>query len=182
VVLETGTDGWLVLDLLEGAGRHLVESSWHFDPRLSAQLAEGAATLQDGDRPEMWVIWRGSRSLEGAVYRGSHEPFMGWIARESGCLEASCVLVVRGRVPVPFGMATALLPCEPGREAPELRVSTDGDGFSAFLKTDNGLTSVFAAWSGRKGGHFGNWQTGGTLAAAREGVDPDTLGCQPSRR
>jgi uncharacterized heparinase superfamily protein len=181
VVLETGRDGWLVLDLLEGAGSHAVEAAWHFDPRLSAHLADGAAFLRDGDQAEVRMIWKGSASLDGAVYRGSREPFMGWVSRECGRLEAAWVLVVSGKAILPLGLATALLPWAPGREPPELRVAADGDGFRAFLETESSLTSTFAAWSGREGGHFGSWQTDGSFAAAREGVDPDALGCERRR-
>ena len=175
VVLETGRDGWLVIDLLEGAEDHEIEVGWHFDPRLRLHLEEGAATLYGAASPEMHMVWKGSLELEPAIYRGSSEPCLGWVSWESGSLEPADVLVLKGHAAAPCWVATALVPWNPGGGSPEFEAESVENGLAAFLETGSGRTSVFVAWSGKKGGRFGQWRTAGRFAAVREGAEPAIL-------
>ncbi len=175
VVLETGRDGWLVIDLLEGTGEHEIQMPWHFDPRLCLHLEEGAATVSRGASPEIRMVWRGTPELEPAIYRGSRQPFLGWVSWESGSLEPADVLILKAHAAAPCWVATALIPWNPDGGSPEFKAESVENGLAAFLETGSGRTSVFVAWSGKNGGRFGQWRTDCRFAAVREGAEPAIL-------
>jgi hypothetical protein len=177
IVVETGPDGWLVIDLAEGVGAHRLEVAWHFDPRLSVGFDANHATLHGKAHPELFMLWSGNVPSVAEVHRGSQAPLLGWVSWESGSVEAASALVLKGHSTSPFWMATAFLHWKPDLELSFLQTTSDQSGVTTFLKTGTSLTTVFVAWKGRKGGRFGKWRTDGALAAVREGADPDMLPC-----
>lgn len=175
VVLETGGDGWMVFDLIEGTGDHEIEVVWHFHPTLSLKLQGDAACVYRGAAPEMLMVWKGSLELEPTLYRGCVEPFIGWVSWEAGSLDPAEVSILKGRSATPCWIATALLPWLPDGGPPDFQAESVENGLTASLKTGSGQTSVFVAWSGKKGGRFGAWRTTAPFAAVREGADPAVL-------
>lgn len=177
IVVETGSDGWLVIDMAEGVGSHHVEVAWHFDPRMTVDLNVDHAAVRGEARPELRMFWRGSAPVVAQVYRGSTDPLLGWVSWESGRVEAAEVLILRGHAAAPYWMVTALLHWKPHMRFPLLKATSDENGLTLSLSTEASRTTVFVAWRGRAGGRFGRWCTDGSLAVVREGKDPDRLTC-----
>ncbi|NLI83135.1 MAG: hypothetical protein GX443_15835 [Deltaproteobacteria bacterium] len=182
VVIETGSDGWIIVDMAEGSGSHWFQLAWHFHPRLALQLNKESATLLEGESVALRLLSSAKWPVEVARYRGCRDPFLGWVSWESGQLEAADVLILSGNCTAPCWLVSAFVPSGSGRDRPVLECDSDEKGLVLSFRTDFGLTSAFIAWSGSRGGSFGTWETDGTLAVVREGADPEILSWDGSVR
>ena len=77
-------------------------------------------------------------------------------------------------------MITALVPLDVYSGGPILEASSGPDGVEVHLAGKDARTTALVPWSGRRGGTFTSWNTDGTLAVVREGVDPAALIIQGS--
>jgi hypothetical protein len=98
--------GWLVVDLIEGQGRHLIERFWHFAPGVLS-LRPNEAQF-GGCR----LAWPPDPPLTCRVVVGDEASRQGWISRRYGDREPAPVLTQRVEVelPVRLPLAIALRP------------------------------------------------------------------------
>jgi hypothetical protein len=180
IVIETGSDGWLIVDLAEGTGIHDWELAWHFDPGIQVRLEPGGALACDEEGVGIGLLSAWSVPCEPVLHRGSRNPFLGWTSFESGKIDEAHVLVLKGRSEAPAWMITALVPLDVYSGGPILEASSEPDRVEVHLAGKDARTTALVPWSGRRGGTFTSWNTDGTLAVVREGVDPAALIIQGS--
>lgn len=89
-VLFLRPDYWVVVDELEGEGRHAVEALWHFAPM--EVVAEGARARARRGEAHFEIVPLFARDLSARVVRGQRDPVQGWVAEHPKSLPAPCVL------------------------------------------------------------------------------------------
>jgi len=117
---------WVVFDVVEGEGEHLVESRFQF--AAGPVRLNGAAAHTDYDdanlllrvaRPTCWPC------LDIRVEQGQDNPRGGWYSDSYGKIEPAPALSLSVRTVLPWRAATLLFPYR-GRQPPEVGFAFDG--------------------------------------------------------
>lgn len=83
-----------IVDSLTGGGRFMVEMFFHFHPDCLVKLDRGTATIERGeDTLEISFDQR----LEPKLFRGCHEPLLGWYSKAFNHLQETTTIVCRGQ-------------------------------------------------------------------------------------
>lgn len=178
-VLETASDGWLVLDRLSGRGTHFVELFWHFHPDVQV-TCEGASeevslVARAGAAVRLKGCFAASCPVNVRVERGGKAPPVGWMSPESGLMVPADTLIVSARVEVPAWVLTAFSPVPAETDCVRLERIPCEDGLAFLLETARSRTTAFFAVENTAGGAFGRWRTNASVAAVREGDHPAVL-------
>jgi hypothetical protein len=120
---------WFVRDVVEGEGRHLLETYWHLAPGLvwkeetiGSFLVEGGV---DASR-SLALFATDNHNSSGNVRRG-------WYSRAYGAKTEISVLEFRTLTDVPFEFATVLFPGRASAARLAALPSSDGEGHSAAV-------------------------------------------------
>ncbi|HEY6360381.1 MAG TPA: alginate lyase family protein [Vicinamibacterales bacterium] len=115
-VLRTLDYGWLIVDDVEGDGRHAAAAYWHFDPGwMVARDAPGRlrATHLEGERA--WLLYDGGDAW---LAHGDEETGQGWFAPVYGTLVPAWTARITRDETVPFAAVTWLAAANTGSEPP----------------------------------------------------------------
>lgn len=91
---------WLVLDRLDGTGRHRWESFVHAAPEVTVEFTGDRSAVLRREQLLATVVWFGAASA--SVTSGAREPLQGWYAPEFGRRLAAPVLALSGEGAVPL--------------------------------------------------------------------------------
>ncbi len=117
---------WIVFDLVEGSGEHLVESRFQFAPgALALNEADGRGHMALGNA-SCSLVWPAGGPWESArVESGQKEPRGGWYSASYNRIEPAPALVLVARAPLPLFSAVVIVP-HPTTEPPPVPVMLDG--------------------------------------------------------
>ncbi|MCC7517879.1 MAG: alginate lyase family protein [Verrucomicrobiae bacterium] len=170
-VLFLKPDYWLVVDELEGEGKHSAEALWHFAPmpvvvkglraataRAALSNFEIAPALQEG-----WSL----RAVSGQM-----DPVQGWVAQDFNCFPAFCA-IHHWEGTLPMRQVWALVPSAREPLTPAVRVvGTDDRGACVEVVFREGARDVLhIRWGGWDARPAVGGRTDGWLAVERFGAD-----------
>jgi hypothetical protein len=117
---------WIVFDLVEGSGEHVVESRFQFAPgALELNAANGRAHMALG-AASCALLWSTGGPWESArVECGQEEPRGGWYSASYNRIEPAPALVLTARASLPLFSAVAIVP-HPGTAVPPVPVTQNG--------------------------------------------------------
>ena len=109
----------LVVDVLEGRGRHAFGQHWHFDPAVDVSVGEdGVARAVPRGGEGVWFIPLARVGLVADLVSGRENPIQGWTTRGFGTrLPAPCV-TYRWRDEMPTAQATAIVRGKVAQDGP----------------------------------------------------------------
>jgi uncharacterized heparinase superfamily protein len=165
---------WLILDILDGEGTHLVESNFHFPEDISVDVERENALLTDTDGRALAVACDGNKPVHTASVAGGVDPIQGWRSSFSGQKLAAPTLSYSARTGVPLQRCTALMPLANQSEPRPLvcmNMTSDGSVVTVSMKE---FTDYFfhAAENGNKLRKFAEFQTEATIAFVRKPAEP----------
>jgi hypothetical protein len=109
---------WIVVDDLNGSGRHDIDLTFQF-ARLNVELAAHPWARAGASRgPCLWISPFPSAPAQPAVKCGAAAPIRGWISPEYARLSPAPMLIYRFAVALPWRIVTLLLPDRQGLSAP----------------------------------------------------------------
>ena len=94
--------GWLIVDLIEGRGRHVIERFWHFAP---GELVLGTNEARFGGTS---LVWPSDPTLESHIVIGDPNSRLGWISPRYGQRQPAPVLVQRIEADLPLRLPLAI--------------------------------------------------------------------------
>jgi hypothetical protein len=160
-------DYWLVVDELEGEGRHAVEALWHFAPMPvvaeGLRAVTGRAALSNFEvAPAFAEGW----SLKTAC--GQMNPVQGWVAQDFNHLPAFCA-IHRWEGELPMRQVWALVPSVRAPLSPRLGVVERDDGGACVEVAfpDGARDLLRVRWGGWEGRRAPAERTDGWLALER---------------
>jgi hypothetical protein len=101
---------WVLVDDLEGDGRHHVEVRFQFGP-VEVGLERDLWARAWGARRGLLVRPFSTVPLEGSVRRGASQPMEGWASPDYGQFQPAPALVYSAEASLPLRVVTLLLPC-----------------------------------------------------------------------
>jgi hypothetical protein len=117
-VLFVKPDFWIVVDDLDGRGRHQAELAFQFAP-LPVTLASGLWARADTARGSaLWVLPMSSVDLQASVKTGELNPARGWYSANYGQRHPAPCLVYSAAAAFPIRILTLLYPDRDGQATP----------------------------------------------------------------
>ncbi|HEV8420537.1 MAG TPA: alginate lyase family protein [Actinomycetota bacterium] len=124
--------GWVVVDTLEGAGRHSLRSFLHLQPEVNPAEVEGAFILERGGS-RLAVCPLGG--LHVALRGARTEPVENWVAETLGRREPGLALVMEATVALPALFGWVLLP---GAGTLQARIEGTPPWFRVIVQDEHG--------------------------------------------
>ena len=120
---------WVLVDDIEGTGRHLVELRFQFGP-AEVRLGPGLWAAAAGAGRGLLLCPFASAPLQSRLRLGGREPAEGWMSPDYGQRRPAPVVVYSAAVRLPLRVITLLLPAaEPWAPPPRVSaVERDGEG------------------------------------------------------
>ena len=115
---------WVVFDIVEGGGEHLVESRFQFAPGTLTQVSAGAHTTYN-DANLLLLAAPTAPFSDVHVERGQEKPRGGWYSDSYGKIEPAPALSLSLRTALPWRNATLLFPYR-GTVPPKVTFAFDG--------------------------------------------------------
>jgi hypothetical protein len=115
---QGGPAYWIVVDDLNGSGRHDIDLTFQF-ASINVELgAHPWARAGASDGPCLWISPFPSAPAQPALKCGAAAPIRGWISPEYTRLSPAPMLIYRFAVALPWRIVTLLLPDRQGLSAP----------------------------------------------------------------
>jgi len=122
---------WLIVDHLEGSGRHRIDGSFQLAEGYSRLPADGLLLGTPDGRSAEFRTWL-PEGVSAEVFEGEAAEPLGWVSAGFGRKIAAPVVVETGSVELPVTLLTAVVPFT-GEAAVDVRCLTDGwDGGAVF--------------------------------------------------
>jgi hypothetical protein len=103
-VVRASSTGWLLVDEVRGAGRHMAAAHWHFDPRWTPRPdGRGRLLATHADGTRAWVLYDGDEVF---LAHGDEATGLGWHAPAYGVLMPAWTARVTRSADAPFSMLT----------------------------------------------------------------------------
>jgi heparinase II/III-like protein len=159
---------WLIRDVLQGAGRHHLEASWHFAPG-SISTTPGGATFVAGNQTALALLFSGNQNYSQRIAEG-------WYSPAYGRKELAPIVQIGTDAQLPAEFVTLLIPTprvntNPGlleaMEAGRNRVGTSAYRFST--SGDASYLFFFADAPGRW--EIGSWASDARFLFCATGAD-----------
>ncbi len=100
---------WLIVDHLEGEGRHRIDATFQLDRGFSRRAGSGLVFASDDGAAVEFRTWLpGGMSTE--IFEGADAPPRGWVSDGFGRKDAAPAVVVGGVVELPVTLLTAVIP------------------------------------------------------------------------
>ena len=151
---------WLIRDVLQGAGKHHLEASWHFAAGSVSAIPGGAAFVTDNQAALALLFSANQQNYSQRIAEG-------WSSPVYGRKELSPILQISTDAQLPAEFATLLIPAPRVNTSPGLlepvEAGRNGVGTSAYRFSPSGDASYlffFAAAPGR-------WEIGSWASDAR---------------
>jgi hypothetical protein len=146
-------DVWLIRDLLDGRGEHVIEWLWHFSPDVSVASLErdGQVSVSAGDDLEqsgLVVTWRTKLALEMELLKGETRPVQGWVSESFGRRRAALVLRVGGRVPLPAEVVTVFTGDDDSSQVVDVAILESPNRNGTTVRIDQSSSTFFVDFSG----------------------------------
>ena len=101
---------WLILDVLQGAGKHSIESLYHFTPcEIKVDQKAGSLRTQHADGRNLQLVTTATTPLTIQILQGRENPEQGWIDVH-GKREPAPTAVIAGQNTLPVQIATLVEP------------------------------------------------------------------------
>jgi len=125
---QGGPAYWIVVDDLNGSGRHDIDLTFQFASTNVELGAHPWARAGGRHGPCLWISPFPSAPAQPALQCGAAAPIRGWISPEYTCLSPAPMLIYRFAVALPWRIVTLLLPDRQGLSAPGVRPIYDAGG------------------------------------------------------
>jgi heparinase II/III-like protein len=136
---------WVVVDELEGRGRHQVDLRFQFAP-VAVHLGPGLGTRAvSGGRA--LVVWPfAEAALEARRSHGAQGPIEGWVSAEYGQRRPAPMVVYSATAALPLRIMTLLLPlADAAAPLPDVSPRRDARGLSGLVFGDGGESVTLGA-------------------------------------
>jgi hypothetical protein len=140
IVVRTVDSGWLIVDVIDGDGRHSAAARWHFDPAWHVTTDGSRVQAEHPGGDTAWMLCAGG---EVAHSRGSGTQGEGWCAPVYGQLVPTSTIRLSADADAPLTLVTWI---GSGRtfHAPQIRCADAlGDGALIVEVVDGPRTMVF---------------------------------------
>jgi hypothetical protein len=141
-VVAVGADYWLIVDVLEGAGRHRCAWTYHFAPGLEVTAGESESVVRahagEGDVQTTLAVVTSAPSSARCI-SGQLAPIQGWVSGRYGERRPAPVLEVAAEAELPLVAVTVLSPCA---EAPAIDVALRDGGLSLGITSGDAVDEV----------------------------------------
>ena len=137
----------LVVDVLEGRGRHAFGQHWHFDPAVDVSVGEdGVARAVPRGGEGVWFVPLAREGLVADLVSGRENPIQGWTSRGFGRKIAAPCLTYAWQDALPTVQAMAVVADRmAGGTAPAVRAAAVADARGRAVPPDGALGLVVAA-------------------------------------
>jgi len=150
---------WLIRDVLQGAGKHHLEASWHFAPGSVSTIPGGAAFVAD-NQAALALLFSANQNYSQRIAEG-------WYSPVYGRKELSPILQISTDAQLPAEFVTLLIPAPMVNTSPGLLETMEpgrnGVGTSAYRFSTSGNANCLFFFAGAPG----RWEIGSWASDAR---------------
>jgi hypothetical protein len=166
VLSRPGT--WIVVDRVQGSGRHRADLFWHLDPVWSV-TTPGRDGVVRAEHPDGTVVWLLALHVACELVRGqTGESGLGWCAPVYGRLEPATTVHMHKNEDAPFAFVTAIVESADQPIVEYVRVTGSGRPIGFRVSTASWVdTAIFTGSVNGLEGRGDVWRAGPLVTRER---------------